>query len=75
MYDRDLKAMTTNIDTPVFDSTAFTTPPPLGDAEVALVTPSSLYHPDQDDFAPNDIAFRILDESRRVTAARARMPR
>ena len=65
MADRDLKAMTANIDTPVFDTTAFTTPPPLADATVAIVTTASLHHPDQDDFAPNDTGFRILDGSRR----------
>lgn len=65
MADRDLKAMTANIDTPVFETTAFTTPPPLARATVAVVTTASLHHPDQDDFAPNDIGYRVLDGSRR----------
>ena len=65
MADRDLKAMTANIDTPVFDTTAFTPPPPLAVATVAIVTTASLHHPDQDDFAPSDTGFRILDGSRR----------
>jgi hypothetical protein len=43
----------------------FTTPRPLADATVAIVTTASLHHPDQDDFAPNDTGFRILDGSRR----------
>jgi D-proline reductase (dithiol) PrdB len=65
MADRDLKALTADIETPVFDDTAFTTPPALADATVALVTTASLHHPEQDDFAPNDTGYRILDGSRR----------
>ncbi len=65
MADRDMKAMTDGIDTPVFETTAFTTPPPLADATVALVTTASLHHPDQDDFAGTDTGYRILDGARR----------
>jgi len=65
MADRDLKAMTADIETPVFEITAFTTPPPLTGATVAVVTTASLHHPDQDDFAPGDTGFRVLDGSRR----------
>ena len=65
MADRDLKAMTADIDTPMFDTPAFTTPPPLAEATVAVVTTASLHHPDQDDFAPGDTGFRVLDGSRR----------
>jgi D-proline reductase (dithiol) PrdB len=65
MADQDVKAITADIETPVFESTAFTTPPPLRDATVALVTTASLHHPDQDDFAPSDTGYRVLDGSRR----------
>ena len=65
MADRDLKAMTADIDTPTFDTPAFTTPPPLAEATVAIVTTASLHHPDQDDFAPGDTGFRVLDGARR----------
>ena len=65
MADRDMKALTADIETPVFDTTAFTTPPPLADATVALVTSASLHHPEQDDFAPVDTGYRILDGRRR----------
>lgn len=65
MADHDVKAMTADIETPVFETTAFTTPPPLAEATVALVTTASLHHPDQDDFAPVDTGYRILDGSRR----------
>jgi hypothetical protein len=63
--DRDLKAMTANLEAPVFETTAFTTPPELDQATVALVTTGSLHHPGQNDFAPSDIGYRILDGSRR----------
>ena len=65
MADRDVKAMTADIDTPVFETTAFTTPPALAEATVALVTTASLHHRDQDDFAPNDTGYRVLDNARR----------
>lgn len=65
MADRDVKALTADIETPMFETTAFTTPPPLADATVALVTTASLHHPDQDDFAPSDVGYRVLDGSRR----------
>jgi hypothetical protein len=65
MADRDMKALTDDIETPVFETTAFTAPPPLAEATVALVTTASLHHPDQDDFAPADTGYRILDGNRR----------
>ena len=65
MADHDVKAMTADLDTPVFEHTAFTTPPPLAEATVALVTTAALHHPDQDDFTPNDTGYRVLDGARR----------
>ncbi len=65
MADRDVKAMTADIETPLFETTAFTTPPPLRGATVAIVTTASLHHADQDDFTPGDTGYRVLDGSRR----------
>lgn len=65
MSDDDLKAMTADIETPTFETTAFTTPPPLSEATVAIVTTSSLHHGDQEDFAPADTGYRVLDGHRR----------
>jgi D-proline reductase (dithiol) PrdB len=65
MADRDLKAMTANIDTPVFEAPVFTVPPPLSQATVAVVTTASLHHPDQEDFGPGDVGFRVLSGARR----------
>ena len=54
MADGNVKALTSEIDCPTFDQTAFTTPPPLAEATVAIVTSASLHHPEQDDFVPGD---------------------
>jgi D-proline reductase (dithiol) PrdB len=63
--DRDVKALTSEIECPEFDDVAFTTPPPLADATVAIVTTASLHHPDQPDFSGGDTTYRVLDGSRR----------
>ena len=65
MADRDIKNGVRHIECPVFETPAFTLPPPLQTATVALVTSASLHHPDQDDFAPRDTSYRVLDGSRR----------
>ena len=49
MADQDIKRAVQDIECPVFEQPAFTTPPPLEEATVALVTSASLHHPDQDE--------------------------
>lgn len=65
MADRDVKASAADAPAPEFESTAFTPAPDLAGANVAVVTSASLHHPDQDDFAPTDVGYRILDGARR----------
>ncbi len=65
MADHHVKAMTANIETPVFESTAFTTPKPLRECKVAIVTTASLHHVDDDDFAPGETGYRVLSSDRR----------
>ena len=65
MADKTIKSLTENLEAPVFDTVAFTSPPPLSEATVAIVTSASLHHPDQEDFEPMDTGFRILDGKRR----------
>ena len=65
MADRDVKAMTADLECPVFERTAFTTPKPLAQCTVAIVTTASLHHPDQLDFVGGDTSFRVLDGRRR----------
>lgn len=52
------------MEAPSFDSTAFTTPPPLADATVAILTSASLHHPEQPDFDPFDTSYRVLEPGR-----------
>ena len=65
MADKDIKAMASQAEAETFDSVAFATPPPLASATVAVVTSASLHHADQDDFAPNDTGYRVLDNAKR----------
>ena len=65
MTDQQVKAMSADIETPDFETTAFTAPPPLSEATVAIVTSASLHHPDDEDFAPADTGFRVLSADRR----------
>ena len=65
MADHDVKAMTADIECPVFDTTAFTIPRPLSECTVAVVTTASLHHRDQPDFSAGDTSFRLLDGSHR----------
>jgi D-proline reductase (dithiol) PrdB len=65
MADRDVKALTAEIDCPVFESAAFTNPGPLAEATVAIVTTASLHHPEQPDFSGGDTSFRVLHGDRR----------
>ena len=60
----DIKNRSAGLDAPVFESTAFTTPPPLREATVAILTSASLHHPEQPDFAPADTSFRELEAGR-----------
>ncbi len=64
MTDRQVKAMTADIETPEFEHPAFTTPVPLAQAKVAIVTSASLHHPEDDDFAPSDTGYRVLKSDR-----------
>jgi D-proline reductase (dithiol) PrdB len=65
MADRDVKAMAESVEAPAFESVAFTTPVELSKAKVAVVSSASLHHESQEDFAPNDIGYRVLDDSNR----------
>jgi len=63
--DRKLKAGAANIDCPTFENPAFVQPVPLDQATVALVTSASLHHATDEDFAPVDIGYRVLERQRR----------
>lgn len=66
MADRDIKALTADLECPSFEETAFTAlRRPLSECTVAVVTTASLHHPDQADFVGGDTSYRVLDGSRR----------
>ena len=65
MSDKQVKALAEDMEAPVFESIAFTTPVDLARATVAVVSSASLHHEDQDNFAPVDIGYRVLDNSKR----------
>ena len=48
-----------------FAETAFTTPKPLHESTVAILTSAALHHPEQAQFDPRDTSFRQIDPSRR----------
>lgn len=60
----DIKQEASGLQAPSFETTAFTTPPPLTEATVAIVTSASLHHPEQPDFGPADTSFRTLETDR-----------
>lgn len=60
-----IKERSAELEAPVFDEPAFTTPPPLSEATVAILTSASLHHPDQPGFEVVDTGYRVLDGSRR----------
>ena len=65
MSDVFVKAMGEDQPPWEFDERAFTQPPPLNEATVAIVSTASLHHEEQDDFAPADTGYRILDNGKR----------
>ena len=65
MADSDVKAMTANLDGVEFEETAFTTPVPLNEAKVAIVTSASLHHPENEAFSPTDNRYRDLKSRQR----------
>ncbi len=60
-----IKARSAGLACPVIEDAAFTRPPPLADATVAILTTASLHHADQPDFEVVDTSFRVLDGRRR----------
>src|SRR4051794_12964831 len=59
--DTVLQAYLASLPVPVFADPAFTTPPPLAEATVAVVTTAAFHHADQPGFAFGDQSFRVLD--------------
>ena len=65
MTDAIIKKGAATVECPRPENAAFLTPKPLSEAKVAIVTSASLHHSDDDDFAPSDTGYRVLDRNRR----------
>ncbi len=60
MSDKDVKASGERFEAESFDTVAFTTPPKLSEATVAVVSTASLHHEDQETFAATETGFKVL---------------
>ncbi|MGI9327130.1 MAG: glycine/sarcosine/betaine reductase selenoprotein B family protein [Pseudomonadales bacterium] len=65
MTDAAIKKGSGAVDCPTFDDVAFVAPLDITKAKVAIVTSASLHHQDQEDFAPTDAGYRVLERLRR----------
>lgn len=61
MSDRDLREMVGDVPVPTFDDPAWTIPPSLEEARVAIVTTAGLHSATQDGWSRDDPSFRVLD--------------
>ena len=65
MTDAMIKKGASTAECPKPKNPAFVIPKPLSDSKVAIVTSASLHHEDDDDFAPSDTGYRVLEKDRR----------
>lgn len=64
--DQAMRAYAGGLPVPEFESTAFTQPPPLNEARVAIVTTSAVHTEDADAFDPADTSYRLIDSGERA---------
>ena len=65
MTDALIKKGASKAECPTPENPTFVIPKPLSETKVALVTSASLHHEDDDDFAPSDTGYRVLERDRR----------
>jgi len=65
MTDAMIKKGASKAECPKPENPAFVQPKPLSESKVAIVTSASLHHEDDDDFAPSDTGYRVLEKDRR----------
>ena len=65
MTDAMIKKGASKAECPTPENPAFVIPKPLIEAKVAIVTSASLHHEDDDDFAPSDTGYRVIEKDRR----------
>lgn len=59
-----VKTFIDGLDAAEFDETAFTTPKPLSESTVAILTSAALHYPEQAQFDPRDTSFRKIERGR-----------
>jgi D-proline reductase (dithiol) PrdB len=65
MADAAMRAAIADLPVPEFEDTAFTRPPPLADATVALVTTAGLIRPGEELWADADAGYRVFTRDER----------
>jgi D-proline reductase (dithiol) PrdB len=66
MADAEMRRMVADLPVPEFETTAFTAPPPLSEATVALVTTAGLMRPGEDWFPQEgDTGFKVFGSNER----------
>ena len=63
--DQAMRNHVATLPVPKFDEPAFTTPPPLRDARVAIVTSAALYREGADPFGVADVHFETIPDGAR----------
>ena len=63
--DALIREQISKLPVPEFPETAWTTPPPLAEAKVAVVTSAALHPRDGERFTVNDASYRALDHDQR----------
>ena len=63
-----MRALGDSLPVPEFATTAWTTPPPLAEATVAIVTTAALHTVDDEGFTGFDTGYKLLDRDRRDLA-------
>ena len=65
MSDEIIRQSIADIPVPEFETTAFTSPPPLSEATVAIVTTAGLQRPGEAAWKPQEQSFRTFDREER----------
>ena len=63
--DQMMRAHAATLPVPVFDDPAWTVPPPLAEATVAIVTSAALYRPGDPGFVAGDTSYRTIERAER----------
>ena len=65
MHDKIIRDRTSDVPVPEFEATAFTSPPSLKEATVAIVTTAGLQRPFEKGWKPGDQSFRVFASEER----------